>query len=54
MKDLNKIITCVFNMNGFISASNRLFGKIGTVITPDNTAIELYEENDWRILEKLA
>ena len=41
-------------MNGFISASNRLFGKIGTFITPDNTAIELYEENDWRILEKLA
>lgn len=44
----------IFNVNGFISASNRLFGKIGTYIMPDNTAIELDEGNDWIILEKLA
>lgn len=44
----------IFNVNGFILSSNRLFGKIGTYIMPDNTSIELDEENDWIILEKLA
>jgi N-acylneuraminate cytidylyltransferase len=37
----------------FIKSKNRLGGKVGLVIMPENTMTEIDEPNDWDIVEKL-
>jgi len=48
----NGAVYCI-NKDTFIKTHNRLGGKIGLVVMPDDTLIEIDEASDWIVMEKL-